>query len=42
MEILRTLGQIPLMLIGGFLIVLAIALVWAVARARVPRRIEDR
>jgi hypothetical protein len=34
MEILRTLGQIPLMFIGGFLIVLAVALVWAFTRAR--------
>jgi len=29
MEILRTLGQIPLMFIGGFLIVLVVAVVWA-------------
>ena len=34
MEILRTLGQIPLMFIGGFLIVMAVAGVWAVAQAR--------
>jgi hypothetical protein len=34
MEILRTLGQIPLMFIGGMLIILAIAVVWAVAQAR--------
>jgi hypothetical protein len=32
MEILRTLGQIPLMFIGGFLIVLVVAVVWAVGR----------
>lgn len=34
MEILRTLGQIPLMFIGGFLIVLVVAAAWAFGRAR--------
>jgi hypothetical protein len=34
MEILRTLGQIPLMFIGGFLIVLVVAVVWAFGRTR--------
>ena len=30
MEILRTLGQVPLMFVGGFLTVLAVAVVWAI------------
>lgn len=34
MEILTTLAQIPLMFMGGFVIILAIAVVWALARAR--------
>jgi hypothetical protein len=42
MELLRTLGQIPLMFIGGLLIVVAIALVWAVANARSRSRVRDR
>jgi hypothetical protein len=41
MEILRTLGQIPLMFIGGFLIVLAIAIVWAVTNSRSRRRARN-
>jgi hypothetical protein len=41
MEILRSLGQIPLMFIGGFLIVLAMAIVWAVANLRSRRRVRD-
>jgi hypothetical protein len=41
MEILRTLGQIPLMFIGVFLIVLAIAAVWAFAQSR-SRRVRNR
>ena len=40
MEILRSLGQIPLMFLGAFLIVFAIALVWAVARTR-SRRVRN-
>lgn len=40
MDILRSLGQIPLMFIGGFLIVLAMAVVWAVAHTR-SRRVRD-
>lgn len=40
MEILRTLSQIPLMFIGGFLIVLAIALVWVYAQTR-PGRVKN-
>ena len=42
MEILRTLGQIPLMFIGGFLIVLVMAVVWAVAQARSRRDVTGR
>ena len=38
MEILRTLGQIPLMFIGGLLILLAVAVVWGVANAARSRR----
>lgn len=34
MEILRTLGQIPLMFLGGILIVLVIAVVWALGQTR--------
>jgi hypothetical protein len=41
MDILRTLGQIPLMFIGGFLIVLAIAVVWAIVQTRSRRRVRD-
>ena len=41
MEILRTLGQVPLMFIGGFLIVLAMAVVWAVGRNRSRSRVRD-
>ena len=37
MEILQTLGQVPLMFIGGMLIVVAVAAVWAVRRARARR-----
>jgi hypothetical protein len=40
MEILRTLGQIPLMFIGGFLIVLAVMIVWAFTRTR-SRRVRN-
>ena len=40
MEILRTLSQVPLMFIGGFLILLAIALVWAFAQTR-SRRVRN-
>jgi hypothetical protein len=40
MEILRTLGQIPLMFIGAFLIVLAIGGVWAFAQSR-SRRVRN-
>ena len=40
MEIFRTLGQIPLMFIGGFLIVVAVGLVWVFAQAR-SRKVED-
>ena len=40
MEILRALSQVPLMFIGGFLIVLAVALVWAVAHTR-SRRVRN-
>lgn len=40
MEILRTLGQIPLMFIGGFLIVLAVAIVWVFVQSR-PRRVRN-
>lgn len=41
MEILRTLGQIPLMFIGGFLIVLAVAIVWVFVHLR-SRRVRAR
>jgi hypothetical protein len=41
MEILRTLGQIPLMFIGGFLIVLVLGIVWAVAQTRSRRDIRN-
>ena len=41
MEILRTLGQIPLMFIGGLLIILALAVVWGVAQARSRREIRN-
>ena len=34
MEILRTLSQIPLMFLGGFLIVLVLAGAWAFVRIR--------
>lgn len=40
MEVFRSLGQIPLMFLGGFLVVLAIAAVWAVTRAR-SRRVRN-
>jgi hypothetical protein len=40
MEILRTVGQIPLMFIGAFLIVLVIAAVWAFAQSR-SRRVRN-
>lgn len=41
MEILRTLGQIPLMFIGGLLIVAAMVLVWVVANARSGGGVKD-
>jgi hypothetical protein len=42
MEILRTLGQVPLMFLGGFLIVLAIAVVWAIGHgSRSRHRVRD-
>ncbi len=41
MEILRTLGQVPLMFIGGFLIVLAMVVVWAVGHTRSRGRVRD-
>jgi hypothetical protein len=41
MEILRTLGQIPLMFIGGFLIILVLGIVWAVAQGRYRRDIRN-
>ncbi len=41
MEILRALGQIPLMFIGGFLIVLVLAVVWAFGRTG-PRSVKFR
>jgi hypothetical protein len=34
MTLLQTLGQIPLMFMGFFLIVLAVVLVWAIGRNR--------
>jgi hypothetical protein len=37
MEILRSLGQISLMFLGAFLIVIAVAAAWAVTRARSQR-----
>jgi hypothetical protein len=40
MDVLRSLGQIPLMFLGGFLIVLAIAVVWTVAHTR-SRRVRN-
>lgn len=40
MEILRTLGQIPLMFLGGFLIVLAVAAVWVFVQPR-SRRVRN-
>jgi hypothetical protein len=42
MELLRTLGQIPLMFIGGLLIVVAVALVWAVVNSQSGHRVKDR
>ncbi len=41
MEIFRTLGQIPLMFIGAFLIVLVVAVVWSFAQARSRRSVRD-
>ena len=41
MEILRTLGQIPFMFIGALLVVLAVALAWAVTKARGRGRVTD-
>jgi hypothetical protein len=39
MEIVRTLGQVPLMFLGGFLVVLALAAVWGVAQLRRRRTV---
>jgi hypothetical protein len=41
MEILQTLGQLPLMFIGAFVLILAVAIVWLVAQAR-ARKISGR
>jgi hypothetical protein len=40
METLRAFGQVPLMFIGGFLVVLAVALVWAYVHTR-SRRVRN-
>ena len=41
MEVLSTLGQIPLMFLGGLLIVLVLGILWAVAQTRSRRHIRN-
>jgi hypothetical protein len=41
MEILRTLGQIPLMFLGGILVVVALAVVWGIGQSGSQRRVKD-
>ena len=41
MEIVRSLGQIPLMFIGGILFIVVMVIVWGVAQARLRRNVRD-